>query len=716
MKKSLFLRLQTNSRLIAKTLFVGIFMIVLLTVVGIITWHGYRDTIIESQTAQLELVVDTVSDMISFTLDEYVSRLEAAVVKAQQHPDEIPNLSVSDTVVDIWFEDSDGNFLESRHGVFAESDRKLTETNGIEYWQYHNGDRHYLVLKKKVNDKYVCLVTDSEKYYSEIVSDIRVGANGYFVIKSSENVIIMHPVREQWGKDTVNGRLQLYSDKNLELNDLEDLLQAQLTEESAVMDYYSYWWSDPDLPRVHKVSAFQRIKVGDDFWTASAVLDYDDLYKPVSQSFQKLLIFFVLLMGFVVLTTVYIFKLLIKNRNSARKIDSLEEINSALEELHRSEETLAHSQRLQLMGTLTGGIAHEFNNFLTPITGYADLIMADSDPESEIYDNAFEISEAAEKAKDVVKQISSMSRKNIETVYDTVDVKNLLEQTLKLVHTNLPKNVKLKSDTETENALILGNATQLQQVLLNISVNAIHAMKEGGGTLTISDEIVEREAVAKRFTDENIPEQWKNYVLIRISDTGTGMSKDVLERIFDPFFTTKKTGEGTGLGLSIAEQIIRTHKGRITAESEVGKGSEFFIYLPCLEQTQNEEQLGWGQRQNLNILIADDNRKVLSMLEKDLGSLDMTVKTASKLEDIRRFLEEEPFDVLLIDESLSNGSGVNFCMSIQNRFRNLTRIIMTSSPNKEIVEAKRHKIIDGYIVKPVAASTLMEVIRTSKRQ
>ncbi len=716
MKKTLFLRMQSNSQLIAKTFFIGIFMIILLTVVGIITWHGYRDTIIESQTAQLELVVDTVSDMISFTLDEYVSRLEAAVVKAQQHPDEIPNLSVSDTVVDIWFEDSDGNFLESRHGVFAESDRKLTETNGIEYWQYHNGDRHYLVLKKKVNDKYVCLVTDSEKYYSEIVSDIRVGANGYFVIKSSENVIIMHPVREQWGKDTVNGRLQLYSDKNLELNDLEDLLQAQLTEESAVMDYYSYWWSDPDLPRVHKVSAFQRIKVGDDFWTASAVLDYDDLYKPVSQSFQKLLIFFVLLMGFVILTTVYIFKLLIKNRNSARKIDSLEEINSALEELHRSEETLAHSQRLQLMGTLTGGIAHEFNNFLTPITGYADLIMADSDPESEIYDNAFEISEAAEKAKDVVKQISSMSRKNIETVYDTVNVKNLLEQTLKLVHTNLPKNVKLKSDTETENALILGNATQLQQVLLNISVNAIHAMKEGGGTLTISDEIVEREAVAKRFTDENIPKQWKNYVLIRISDTGTGMSKDVLERIFDPFFTTKKTGEGTGLGLSIAEQIIRTHKGRITAESEVGKGSEFFIYLPCLEQTQNEEQLGWGQRQNLNILIADDNRKVLSMLEKDLGSLDMTVKIASKLEDIRRLLEEEPFDVLLIDESLSNGSGVNFCMSIQNRFRNLTRIIMTSSPNKEIVEAKRHKIIDGYIVKPVAASTLMEVIRTSKRQ
>lgn len=104
------------------------------------------------------------------------------------------------------------------------------------------------------------------------------------------------------------------------------------------------------------------------------------------------------------------------------------------------------------------------------------------------------------------------------------------------------------------------------------------------------------------------------------------------------------------------------------------------------------------------------------MLEKDLGSLDMTVKTASKLENIRRLLEEKPFDVLLIDESLSNGSGVNFCMSIQNRFRNLTRIIMTSSPNKEIVEAKRHKIIDGYIVKPVAASTLMEVIRTSKRQ
>ncbi len=716
MKKLLEKKLRHNLTSLYKPLIVGSVMLCLLIVTGVFTWKGYRDTIIESQTTQLELMVDSFSDVMAYTLKEYISRLDAAVKKVEKKPDEIPNVSASDTVVDIWLEDNDGNFLESRHGVYAEKDVLITDSDGVQFWQYHNGDRHYIVMKENSGEKTVCLVIDTEVFYEQLVSDVHIGDNGYLVIKNSDNMIIMHPVREQWGKDTIEGRRSIYEGKNLDLTSLEGLLYAQKTEESGVMVYYSYWWSNPDLPRVKKVSAFQRIDVEDDFWTVSGVVDYDDLYKAVKTSFSRLVLFFAFLILVLIAVTIYIYSLLIKNRRSADKITSLKEINSALEELHRSEETLAHGQRLQLMGTLTGGIAHEFNNFLTPITGYADLIMADSDPESDIYDNAYEISEAAEKAKDVVKQISSMSRKNIETVYEAVNIEKLLDYTIKLVHTNCPKNVELKSDIKSEKIFVLGNATQLQQVILNICINGIHAMKENGGTLTLSDELVTRENLVQKFPDENIASEWENYVQIRISDTGTGMNKDTLERIFDPFFTTKKTGEGTGLGLSIAEQIIHTHKGRICAESTVGKGSDFFIYLPIQEQEERKEQLKWAEHQELNILVADDNRKVLSMLEKDLTHLNMSVKTASKLEDIHALLQEIPFDVLLIDETLLNGSGVNFCMSIQNRYKNMTRIIMTSSPTKEIVEAKRHNIVDGYIVKPVAASTLMEVIRTSKRQ
>ena len=386
-----------------------------------------------------------------------------------------------------------------------------------------------------------------------------------------------------------------------------------------------------------------------------------------------------------------------------------------MEELQKSRESLAHDQRLQLMGTLTGGIAHEFNNFLTPITGYADLIMADAAPESEIYDNAREISEAAEKARDVVKQISSMSRKNVETVYDAVPVESLIEHTCKLVETNCPKQVRLRQELELHGENVLGNSTQLQQVLLNICINGIHAIGVGEGSLTLRAKAVPREELAARIPEEKISDDWQSYVRVSVTDTGCGMDKDTLAHIFEPFFTTKKQGEGTGLGLALAEQIISTHRGHILAESTLGQGTTFDIYLPVLEQQRAREQVQWGVDHKLRILAADDNKKVLNLLEKDFGRFGLEVLTCSRRGEVRTLLETQPFDALAIDESLTGGSGVEFCMSIQGKYPALTRIVMTSSPTREIVDARRHGVIDGYTLKPVSAATLLEEIRACRR-
>lgn len=716
MKQTLLARLRRNARLIAQTLAVGLLALFLLGMAGLAAWQDYRDTLIESQTRQLELVVQSFADIMRYTLTEYAARLDAAAQKVRQSPAVLPNLSASDTIVDLWLEDADGNITARRYGVQADCDVLLTRTDGISFWQYHSGDRHYLVLKENAGEETVCLVTDAEAFYEQLVSDIHVGENGYLVIKNDENRVIMHPERAQWGLDILAGRLALHKDADLDLTSLQNLLDAQLTEESGIMDYYSYWWTDPALPRVRKVSAFRRIDIGDSFWTVSAVLDYDDLYRPVAESFRKVSLVFGI--GVLVLAAVmaYIFALLLKNRRSADKITALKEVNGALEELHRSEETLAHTQRLQLMGTLTGGIAHEFNNFLTPITGYADLIMTEADPDSDIYDSAQEISDAAEKARDVVRQISAMSRKNVETVYETLTAEKLLDKTMKLVRTNCPRQVELRTEFAAGDACILGNATQLQQVILNICVNGVHAMGAAGGALTVQADVVERTALFAHFPDEKIPADWQKYLCISINDTGCGMDKDTLQHIFEPFFTTKKSGEGTGLGLAVAEQIIHTHRGWLCADSTPGEGSTFYIYLPVQEQTRQQEYLQWGQRHDLRILAADDNRKVLDLLEKDFGQLGLSITTCARREDMQGFLRDTPYDVLLIDESLADGSGVDFCMAIQNQYPALTRIVMAAAPTREIVDAKRHKIIDGYIVKPVAASTLMEVIRESRRK
>ena len=695
---------------------VGVVLLVLLGIVANVTWNDYRSALIDSQTRQLELVVQSTADSIQFSLDEYADRLDAAADKLRTNPLSRPTLARSDTLADLWIEDSDGNVIYRCYGLTPMCDVLITRTSSISYWQYHRGDRHYLVMKKAVGDQTICLVIDSETLYQQLVSDIHVGTNGYIMVKNADNRVVMHPESEQWGIEVLEGRRKLYSNNELDMSSLSELLRTQQEKTSGIMDYYSYWWTDPSLPRVHKISAYRQLTLGDSFWIVSAVVDYDDLYQPVAESFRKMAVMFSSIALVMVLLTVFIFHLQQKNNRNAAQITSLQEVNEALEELHRSEEFLQHGQRLQLMGTLTGGIAHEFNNFLTPITGYADLIMVDADPESEIYDNAREISEAAEKARDVVKQISAMSRRNVETIYDAVSVKKMLEQTRKLVETNCPKQIEILEQVDLNEEEVLGNMTQLQQVLLNICINAIHAIGKAEGTLTLSADVVPRSELLLRFPDEKIPEVWPSYVRIRIADNGSGMDKETLQHIFEPFFTTKKTGEGTGLGLALAEQIIRTHRGHICAESTLGKGSTFYIYLPVLEQEREREQLQWGQDNDLHILAADDNQKVLSMLEKELGSLGLNVSICSRRGDVRTLLDSQPFDVLVIDESLTEGSGVDFCMSIRGKFPSLTRIIMTSAPSRELIDAKSHGVIDGYILKPVSALTLLEEIRACRKQ
>lgn len=695
---------------------VGVVLLVLLGIVANVTWNDYRSALIDSQTRQLELVVQSTADSIQFSLDEYADRLDAAADKLRANPLSRPTLARSDTLTDLWIEDSDGNVIYRCYGLTPMCDVLITRTSSISYWQYHRGDRHYLVMKKAVGDQTICLVIDSETLYQQLVSDIHVGTNGYIMVKNADNRVVMHPESEQWGIEVLEGRRKLYSNNELDMSSLSELLRTQQEKTSGIMDYYSYWWTDPSLPRVHKISAYRQLTLGDSFWIVSAVVDYDDLYQPVAESFRKMAVMFSSIALVMVLLTVFIFHLQQKNNRNAAQITSLQEVNEALEELHRSEEFLQHGQRLQLMGTLTGGIAHEFNNFLTPITGYADLIMVDADPESEIYDNAREISEAAEKARDVVKQISAMSRRNVETIYDAVSVKKMLEQTRKLVETNCPKQIEILEQVDLNEEEVLGSMTQLQQVLLNICINAIHAIGKAEGTLTLSADVVPRSELLLRFPDEKIPEVWPSYVRIRIADNGSGMDKETLQHIFEPFFTTKKTGEGTGLGLALAEQIIRTHRGHICAESTLGKGSTFYIYLPVLEQEREREQLQWGQDNDLHILAADDNQKVLSMLEKELGSLGLNVSICSRRGDVRTLLDSQPFDVLVIDESLTEGSGVDFCMSIRGKFPSLTRIIMTSAPSRELIDAKSHGVIDGYILKPVSALTLLEEIRACRKQ
>ena len=247
----------------------------------------------------------------------------------------------------------------------------------------------------------------------------------------------------------------------------------------------------------------------------------------------------------------------------AKELEVLKEKNHAMEELNRKTQEMAHHQRLEMIGTLTSGIAHEFNNLLTPIMGYSMLALEQLRPDmEEIYDNVLEIYHSSCKAKEITAQLSQYSRKNQGEPKKVLQVRKLVERVLHVAKPVCPQGVEIRMVFHDNQAEMFGSETQISQLLLNLIINAFHAMAEEGGVLTISTGL-EQETVS-----------------ITLQDTGCGIPEKMLPNIFEPFFTTKESGKGSGLGLAIARQIAEDHNGDIKVVSREKEGSTFIVSFP----------------------------------------------------------------------------------------------------------------------------------------
>lgn len=236
---------------------------------------------------------------------------------------------------------------------------------------------------------------------------------------------------------------------------------------------------------------------------------------------------------------------------------------AAMDSLNEKYQQLAHHQRLEILGTLTSSIAHEFNNLLTPIMGYSLMALENLPPQSEeLYDNILEIYNASRQAKTIISRLSDLSRKNPPTAFHPTALDELVKKTLEVATPAKPEGVGLKLDLNCWDQRISANEIQLSQLLLNLILNSFQAMEGSGGELIISSSFDEQT------------------VQLRVADTGPGIPVAIQDKIFEPFFTTKESGRGTGLGLAIAAQVVEDHHGSIRLESEEGKGAVFTVILP----------------------------------------------------------------------------------------------------------------------------------------
>lgn len=294
-------------------------------------------------------------------------------------------------------------------------------------------------------------------------------------------------------------------------------------------------------------------------------------------------------------------------------------------------EQLLRAQKMEAIGTLAGGIAHDFNNLLTAILGYSEIMLSSSKEGDPFYKPASVIYNAAEKGADLAKKILLVTRKEkLET--KPVDINAVVENCLELLQRSIPKNVEIMTNLSNPLPLIKADPSQLQQVIMNLAVNARDAMPEGG-VLTLETAVVGTENGAANA----LPSEKNGFVKLSISDTGIGMDKDTQRKIFDPFFTTKETGKGTGLGLYIVHSVINNHGGYINLYSEPGKGTRFNIYLPITdarEDRASEESNGIEYlRGDSTILVIDDSADIRDLTRDMLEPLGYKVLSAESGND-----------------------------------------------------------------------------------
>ncbi|MBU1276504.1 MAG: response regulator [Proteobacteria bacterium] len=357
---------------------------------------------------------------------------------------------------------------------------------------------------------------------------------------------------------------------------------------------------------------------------------------------------------------------------------SLEKIENAQAEARKMEIQLRQAQKMEALGTLAGGIAHDFNNILSVIMGYTEIAWADSNTGHTNPDDLQEVINAAKRAKGLIKQILTFSHR-MEPEFKSVDITQEVETVSNLIRKILPKMIEVRLDLAEEVPLINGDPHQIQQMLMNLGTNARDAMPNGGElSISTSEQEVSNmlcNACSHIFSGK--------YAVISVSDTGTGMTPDVINRIFDPFFTTKEVGKGTGLGMAAVFGILKGHHGHITCETLPDKGSTFRVFFPIdghrkptAPPAEEPPQLTSGHE---TILLVDDERHLLTIGSSHLSSAGYTVLEATSGEqalDIYASRQQE-IDLVILDLSMP-GMGGQRCLEEILVVNPLARVVISS--------------------------------------
>lgn len=662
----------------------NIMLLVLLSVcvvfVDIYSYRVYREKLIRSEQHQLLAMAETIGESLNNTIISELTKIDYFF-----SDNEIPAAEQLEGSVREYYEKNSSVFDSitigegTRPGDAVISGKHLSDSG----W-------YVLEINKDVETTdgtlRLMFLMNLNEIYRRIVAPVKIGNGGYSVVKDKNLAIIMHHAKNQIGMDAIYDRKEHYPE--LDLSRLEDWLNLQRKSDKGMSVIDTYVWDDPDIASIKRIVAFTTVDILEEQWIVNSTLPMKELDEPLSDMLFVILtltgLYFLIAAGVVV----YINRTRMRSEAQKNEIKYLREINQGMEEVARQKDEIRHYQRIESLGMMASHIAHEFNNYLTPVMVYAELLENDPETGERGKKMAGEILKSSDRAASLSRELLDFSRQDSGADLGPVNLRTETEAAVEVIKRLTPKKIEFSSEIMSQDMNVMGRDGMMQHILMNLCKNAFQAMEKS--------ERKELGILLKRTEDGAV---------LTVSDTGMGISKDAKSRIFEPFYTTKGSHHGTGLGLSVVRNIMHSLGGGIDVESEPGVGTVFTLFFP--EMSQKEEKKIDGIRK---LVYIDSDKHFAGELELEVKArTGNSERLRNNLEisfaaDEMRFLsrlQKDPkcCDIIVASYTLDTMNGIEFLEIARKLNPDICLVLASESDDADLQWYVKNRIIDRIIMK-----------------
>lgn len=547
-----------------------------------------------------------------------------------------------------------------------------------------NSEFHMYILKRRYEGgKWynIVLSMNLTEIYHRIVEPVRIGDGGYSIVKDQDRTIIMHHAASQIGLDAYTDRTKLY--KGLNLDELGAWTVYQQRHDYGSQVLHTYNWDEAEPQAITRLVAFTAIDLRGERWIVNSTLPLEELSRPLTNMVVMLITILIIYFAIVVTAALLVSRILYRSEAQSQRIHYLQEINRGMELIMQKNEEIRHYQRIQSLGMMSSHIAHEFNNYLTPVLLYADMLKGDETLSDDGRKMVDEITDSIDRAASLSKQLLEFSRQDTGMCLEAVNLTEEIRSACEMIRQLCPAKIQFASSITQEPIRALARKGMMEQIMMNLSKNAFQAME---------DSEVRKLRVNFGRNADGIP-------ALSVEDTGCGIAEQSLQRIFEPFYTTRGSREGTGLGLSVIQNIMNSLGGQITVESAPGHGTTFTLTFPEVDRTQkNSGRKRLESIRNVAIVSPDPEirqmKRYLSHYVEDVVTFDHAAPVIDRIQE-----NAHRFELLIADYNLPAMRGIDLAEIARRINPEMRVVILVDHMDNDLRWFTNNGIIDRFILK-----------------